>query len=293
MRKIYLSFFLLLGLLGGCKPGGNEGKILSVTIEPQRFFLEKIAGNTYKINTIVPPGTSPETYEPTPAIMIDLGKSKLYFKVGSLGFENAWSQNLAQNNPDVKIVDCSRGIELIQGSHDHASHDESEHNHVSGTDPHVWSSPKTAKLFAENMYRALVFSDPENVQTYKTNFDNLEKEIAQTDSIVTALLSNIPSRSFIIYHPALSYFARDYGLEQHSIEFEGKKPSPAQMKELIDLARKENIRVVFVQKGFDAKNADVVAAELGAKLYEINPLAYEWKDEMIRIARILAGKTDE
>lgn len=103
---------------------------------------------------------------------------------------------------------------------------------------------------------------------------------------------DIPSRSFIIYHPALSYLARDYALKQYSIEFEGKNPSPAQMKALIDTARKEGIEVVFVQQGFDTKNAAAIANEIGAKVYRINPLAYEWDKEMIRIARILAGKEE-
>jgi len=103
---------------------------------------------------------------------------------------------------------------------------------------------------------------------------------------------DIPSRSFIIYHPALSYLARDYGLKQYSIEFEGKNPSPSQMKALIDRARKEGINVVFVQQGFDTKNATVIANEIGGKVYVINPLAYEWDKELIRIAHILAGKEE-
>ncbi|MDD3787312.1 MAG: zinc ABC transporter substrate-binding protein [Petrimonas sp.] len=293
MKKITYLLLISTIVFAGCKTEQKNDNVLSVTIEPQRFFLEKIVGEAYKINVIVPPGTSPETYEPTPAMMMDLGRSKMYFKVGALGFENAWSKSLAENNPDVTVVDCSRDIGLIYGTHNH-DHEADDHDaHADLPDAHVWSSPKTAAIFAENMYKALVFSDAENVETYKTNFDALKQIINQTDSSITALLSDIPSRSFIIYHPALSYFARDYGLEQHSIEFEGKSPSPAQIKELVDLAKREDIKVIFVQQGFDAKNAEVVANEIGAKVYKINPLAYEWDKELIRIAKILAGKTDE
>lgn len=295
MNPNQIVFWAILSVVFfvGCKSEKNsDQKVLSVTIEPQRFFLEKIVGNSYRINTVVPPGASPETYEPTPAMMLDLANSEMYFKVGYLGFENVWVANLAKNNPKIVIVDCSKGIDLIMGGHDHNS-DEKDIHHSPTPDPHVWSSPKTAKIFAGNMYRALVFANPDSTQFYKTNFEKLEKIIDDTDSVVSGLLRNVTSRSFVIYHPALSYLARDYNLIQHSIEFEGKNPSPSQMKSLVDIAKSEQVKVVFIQKGFDRKNAEVVAQEVGAKVFEINPLGYEWDKEMIRIAEILAGKRDE
>lgn len=292
-NQIAVWTILSLALFVGCQSDKkSDQKVLSVTIEPQRFFLEKIVGNSYRINTVVPPGASPETYEPTPAMMLDLAESEMYFKVGYLGFENAWTADLAKNNPKMTIVDCSRGIDLMMGEHDHGS-DEKDIHRSPAPDPHVWSSPKTAKIFAGNMYRALVFAHPDSTRFYKTNFEKLEKIIDETDSIVSGLLRTAPSRSFIIYHPALSYLARDYDLIQHSIEFEGKNPSPSQMKSLVDVAKSEQVKVVFIQKGFDRKNAEVVAREVGAKVFEINPLGYEWDKETIRIAEILAGKKDE
>lgn len=298
MKKIGYLLCIVLVSLTACnsKTKSKNGKMLSVTIEPQRFFLEKIVGDAYHVNVLVPAGTSPETYEPTPASMTDLGKSEIYFKVGNLGYEIAWARDLARNNPNVSIVDCSKRIELIYGgdSETGSYHDENHsHSVAGGGEPHVWSSPKTAKLMAKNMYRALVFSNPEAVSLYKGNFDALSQLIDDTDSIITQLLADIPSRSFIIYHPSLSYFARDYNLKQYSIEHEGKSPSPAQMKSLVDLAKKENIKIIFVQQGFDTKNGEVLAKEIGAKVYEINPLSYEWDKEMIRIAKIIAGKANE
>ncbi|MFA6701198.1 MAG: zinc ABC transporter substrate-binding protein [Dysgonamonadaceae bacterium] len=288
---IFIPSLLLLFLLS-CNSATQkqDEHVLTVTIEPQRYFLERIVGEQYKVNTLVPPGSSPETYEPAPAVMVDLGKSEAYFKVGFLGFENAWSENLKQNNPNVKIVDCSAGIDLIHETQDHA--EEQGHNH-GGADPHVWSSSKTAKVFVKNMFDNVITIDPGVKDQYQQNFDSLNLLIDRTDSTVTAILKDIPSRSFIIYHPALAYFARDYGLKQYTIEFEGKKPSPVQIKNIIDLAKTENIDIVFVQLGFDSKNAEVIAKEIGAKVYTINPLAYEWDKEMIRIASILAGKTNE
>lgn len=289
------SLLLLISLLfAACnsdkKSDSNE---LTVTIEPQRYFLEQIVGDKFKVNTLVPPGTSPETYEPSPSAMINLGKSKAYFKVGFLGYENVWTGRLSENNPHLKIVDCSAGIDLVYGAH--CTHDHShgdahhEHNH-DAPDPHVWSSAKNALIFSENMLNAVVDLDVENADYYRENFEKLSRRIVETDSALTRLLRDAPSRSFIVYHPALAYFARDYGLEQHSIEFEGKNPSPVQMKELVDLAKAENIKTVFIQQEFDIKNTEVIAKEIGAKSHVINPLAYEWDEELIRIAQILADQ---
>ncbi|MDO5663775.1 MAG: zinc ABC transporter substrate-binding protein [Bacteroidia bacterium] len=292
-KYIFVLAFSFIFLACNSKREG-ESNVLTVTIEPQRYFLEQIVGDKFQINTLVPPGSSPETYEPSPSAMIKLGNSKAYFKVGFLGYENAWTSKLSENNPDLKIVDCSLGIELAYGGHGHHDHSHGDahhdHNHGDAADPHVWSSAKNAIFFSQNMLNAVIDLDVENADFYRANFEKLTQKIIETDSVLTQLLQDISSRSFIIYHPALAYFARDYDLEQHSIEFEGKNPSPAQMKELVDLAKSENIKIVFVQQEFDVKNTEVIAKEIGAKSHTINPLSYEWAKELIRIAQILADQ---
>lgn len=141
---------------------------------------------------------------------------------------------------------------------------------------------------AENILNALVMADVENQKLYRENFEVLKEKIFETDKKITALLENAPVKSFIIYHPALSYFARDYNLTQYSIEFEGKSPSPQQLKQMIDLAHEEGIRTIFVQKGFDLKNAESLAKEVDASIYSIDPLSYNWSEELIKIAEILS-----
>lgn len=299
MKKIIFLFTVLL-VAAACnststRKQSDETKKLTVTIEPQRFFLEQIVGSGFSVNVLVPPGTSPETYEPAPSVMVEMGRSDMYFRVGDLGFENAWSQRLAANNPDVEIVDCSAGIELIEGScHDHDHGNEHHHHHHHGdTDPHVWTAPGAVRILAKNMYDAVVAAYPDSADLFHANYNALLNRIHQTDSIIRATLNGTAYKAFIIYHPALGYFADEYGLQQHSIEFEGKSPSPAQVRRLVDLARAENIKTIFVQKGFDSKNAEVIATEIGAKVFEINPLAYEWDEELVRIAQILARTSDE
>lgn len=296
----YLFILFLSLLITACNTASKSKeagvkRVVTVTIEPQRFFLDQIAGDAFTINTLVPPGTSPETYEPSPAVMIDLGKSDLYFRVGELGFEKVWSERLAQNNPNVTIVDCSAGIELMEGEeHGHGTEHAGEHCHAHGAaDPHVWSSPQAARIFAKNMVEALVREDPDNEPLYRSGYAKLADRINAADSTIRHLLQDAPSRAFIIYHPALGYFARDYGLQQYSMEFEGKNPSPSQIRELVDLARREKINTVLIQRGFDVKNAEVIAKEIGAEVFEVDPMTYEWDKELVRIATVLSRQGDE
>lgn len=289
--KNYLYLSVILCFIVSCNYTNDNSKIISVTIEPQRYFVEKIVGDKFEVNTIVPAGISPETYDPTPSQMVDLDRSKLYFKVGYLGFENAWGQTLKENNVNVKVINTSSNIKLIEGN-DHSIEigemDEHDgHNHH-GVDPHIWSSPKSALIMAENMLNALVVADVENQKYYRDNFKVLEAEIIETDRRINELLKNANVKSFIIYHPALGYFARDYGLTQYSIEFEGKNPSSQQLKEMIDFASTQGIKTIFVQKGFDMKNAESLANEVQASIHSIDPLSYNWSEELIKIAEIIA-----
>ena len=114
----------------------------------------------------------------------------------------------------------------------------------------------------------------------------MKQIINQTDADVRTSLENADS-TFLIYHPALSYFARDYGLKQISIEEGGKEPSPAQLKALIETCRKENAHTIFVQQEFDQRNAQLIADELGVNVVSINPLSYNWAEEMLRVAQAL------
>lgn len=292
MKKLFFVSLLFLSVLAcnsSQKNSNPDKKTLTVTIEPQRFFLERIVSNDYQINVLVPPGTSPETYEPAPSVMLEMNKSDIYFMVGDLGFENAWSERLAENNPQITVVNCSENINRLP-----TMKHEDAHAHKHGDiDPHIWTSPNAARVLAKNMLDALITAYPENAEVFLNNFNELSQLINETDSVIEATFANSPTRAFIIYHPALGYFAQEYGLHQHSIESEGKSPSPAQIKALVDLSRQENITTIFVQKGFDVKNAEVVATEIGAEVFEINPLAPDWDKELIRIAQILARPSNE
>ncbi|MDD2952437.1 MAG: zinc ABC transporter substrate-binding protein [Parabacteroides sp.] len=301
--KVLISVLFLL-ILMACGDKRTDEKIVSVTIEPQRYFAEKIAGDKFTVNCVVPAGQSPETYDPMPQQMVRVGKSQGYLRIGSIGFEQAWMDNIRDNNPGLKVFNLSEGIDLLKSpeeeeGHHHEGeehHHESGHNHhhhSGGVDPHTWSSISGAKIIAKNTLDAFVALDPENKEYYQANYEQLTKEMGETEKIVSALLGSLENKTFIIYHPALTYLANEYGLTQLCIEMDGKEPSPAQLKELVDIAWEYGTKVVFIQQEFDQKNAELIAKETGCRLIPINPLDYDWSKEMIHIAKSLAdGQAD-
>ena len=282
MKK--LIYILTLFILSAC---GNttqksEKPILTVTLEPLRYFTEAIAGDNYEVVSMVPKGSSPESYDPTPQQLVNLSKSQAYFRIGYIGFEQAWMKKLEANCPDMKVYDTSKGIDLIRDK----GHWHGDHFHEGGVEPHVWNSTQNALIIADNIYQALCELDSTHQEDYQKRLDVLKQTIRQTDANVRTLLENADN-TFLIYHPALSYFARDYGLKQVSIEEGGKEPSPAQLKTLIETCRNENVHTIFVQQEFDQRNAQLIANELGVNIVSINPLSYDWVKEMIRIAEAL------
>ena len=255
---------------------------ITVSIEPLRYFTENIAGNHFRVVSFVPEGTSPETYDPTPQQMVGLGQSTAFFRIGYIGFEQAWMNRIGRNVPNLPIFDMSDNIELIYGHRHHAD----ETGEGINVDPHVWSSVTNGIIIANNVCNALCKLDSIHATEYMERCDSLTKVIRQVGQHIRTTLEN-KGTTFLIYHPALSYFARDYGLQQISIEKEGKEPSPAYLQELMTICRQRGVRVIFVQKEFDVRHAQLIANELQLQLVPINPLNYRWPDELMEIANAL------
>ena len=280
MKNTWLLIFVLL--LAACKPAGvkNETKeelpVITVAIEPLRYFTEVIAGARFTVESMVPRGNSPETYDPTPAQLIAFADSRAYLRIGHIGFEQVWLERLTANAPDLPVFDTSVGIDFIV---------EDE-----GPEPHIWTSAVNARVIVGNIATALCTLDSTHANEYLHRRDSLLTVITHTDSLCRSLLSRPGAdRTFLIYHPALSYFARDYGLRQLSIEEAGKEPTPARLKELLDLCRKEKVSTIFVQPEFDRRNAELIARQTGTRIVPINPLSYDWQDEITGVAKALAN----
>ncbi|MDR2692074.1 MAG: zinc ABC transporter substrate-binding protein [Dysgonamonadaceae bacterium] len=285
MKNKYFLFITGCLFLFSCTKTHQQENRITVTIEPQRYFASQLADTLFTVETMVPPGTSPETYDPSPVQMTAVARSKAYFCIGYIGFEEAWADKLKANHPQVKFFDNSKGVSLIEtGAHAH------EGCHHGKTDPHIWSSPREALTIVKNMYEALLEIDPGHAAVYTENYRLLAARIKDTDEKITDMLKSSSQKAFIIYHPALSYFARDYGLVQYCIENDGKEPSPGHLKELVETVKNLQIKTIFVQQEFDRKNAESIARETGCRLLVINPLSCNWNEEMIRIAQALADE---
>ena len=280
MKRLIPILTIFICFACGNSAQKSEKAIITVTIEPLRYFTEAIAGKNYQVVSMVPKGSSPESYDPTPQQLVNLSKSQAYFRIGHIGFEQAWMKKLEANCPDMKVYDTSKGIDLIRDK----GHWHGDHFHEGGVEPHIWNSTQNALIIVDNIYQALCELDTIHQADYKYRLDSLKQSIQQTDAETRRLLENADS-TFLIYHPALSYFARDYGLKQISIEEGGKEPSPAQLKKLIETCRNENVHTIFVQQEFDQRNAQLIAHELGIDIVSINPLSYDWTEEMLRTAK--------
>ncbi len=245
-------------------------KIITVSIAPYKYFVEAIAGNDFVINVMVPAGSDPHIYEPFPEQISNLRKSVGYISNGYIGFEMNWLERFYETNSTMQKLSLGDNIDPIEGEHQH------EGEHVEGADPHYWLSPVCASVMARDVRNFLTRLNPAESVKYETNYQTLLLKIQDLDNTAKKLFGEVSQKSIMIYHPNLAYLARDYGLTEISVEYEGKEPSPSRLRKLIDLARRDNLKTVFIQREYDTKNARAVADEIGAKLIIIDPLSADW-----------------
>lgn len=276
MRKIatYLSAILIMA---ACKTGKHQNdNTLYVSIQPLQSLVESIVGGDFKVEVLVPAGASPETFEPTPRQFVELNKAQLVFNVGLIDFETTL---LGKMEKREKLIDLSRGIDLIEGSCSHNNHG---HNHAHGVDPHVWTSPKALQIMAANAYEAIHKAYPDSMK-YETNYKRLQEKLQALDVRTAEKIAQSGIKYFIVYHPALTYYARDYGLRQVAIEADGKEPSAKQLTAIIRQAREDGIRRIFYQNQFPASTVEVIARDIDAEYVAIDPLG---RDAIVNIDTI-------
>ena len=292
--KRFLYLIILCVILAGCKgtpqKQADSGKdsetekpavtvTVTVTISPYKYFVDQIAKGKVDVNVMVSNGNNPETYEPYAQQMMELSKSALYLKVGSIGFEQTWMKKLQDNAPDMKVIDTSVGIKPAKTPGDNI-------------DPHVWMSCSNARIIASNILKALCELEPKNKAFFEKNYQSLLSIIDKRDSTIKESFKKDPDmvRKFVIYHPILTYFARDYQLEQLAIEEEGREPSASQLKSLIERARKEKIKFCLIQAEFANRNTTTFINESHTKPMDINPLQGDWNWAMQEAAAAVQGK---
>jgi zinc transport system substrate-binding protein len=275
LRLTAMALLLMSAACAAAAPVEGDKIGVMVTVMPQVEFVSEVGGGRVDVTAMVPPGANPHTYEVTPAQMGRLSTAKIYFKVGSpIEFELTWLDKLTAQNKSMMVVDCNKGIELIQ------SIDPDE----PGTDPHTWTSPQNVKIMVNNICDGLVQLDSINKSYYEGNRDIYLQKLGTLDADIKSSLVGTRSRTFIVYHPAWGYFAREYGLQQLGIEKDGKEPQAAYMARLISEARDKNIRIIFVSPQFDTRSAEAIAREIGGNVVSIDPEGRNYIDNMRKVA---------
>lgn len=287
MRRLIFSIVLVF-IAFSCTTTQNQKKeTIAVSILPQKYFVEQISGNNFNIEVLVAPGASHETYDPTPQQMVELAEAVLWIKNGHLAFEQQWEPKFLASHPQLKTFDWSEGVSLLSGECQHSEEEENNKHSHQGIDPHYWLSPREAAMLAQNIARALETIHPEKKAEYQQNLENFLGRIHQLDSLATKVFQPFSGRSFMIFHPALTYFAHQYRLKQIAVEREGNAPSAKGLREFIDLAREENIRIILVQQQFDRENAQTIAHEVNAQVIPFDPMSEDWENNILKIIQTL------
>ena len=272
---------------GGQKPDSDKLGV-AVTLVPYADFVRQVGGDRVDVTIMVPIGASPHSYEPTPGQMVALSEAEVYVQVGSgVEFELTWMNNLLAQNPGMLVVNSSDGIDLIEGGHEHGEeeHEAEEHGDL---DPHVWTSPVNAKIIVDNICDGLIAADPDNAAFYESNRDAYLDELDALDEYIRGKFDGYTVRFFLVYHPSFGYFAYEYGLEQLSIELEGKEPTPKVIQRCIDLAQQYNLNYVYIDPASVPQYAETIAGSIGGRTALLNPLPENYIDSMRAVADALA-----
>jgi zinc transport system substrate-binding protein len=286
MRKSLMIILVvsLIFFIGGC--AGNEQKpplTVFTSILPQKYFVEKITGDRVRVEVLVGSGKNPATYEPTPQQVMALGNAKVLFAIG-VPFENAFVPKIRGTLSSLEIIDTSSGImKRNLESHNDDGEDQDEH-HEGALDPHIWLSPSLVKIQSQNIYKALIRIDPAGLLAYERGYRALLKELDEVDAELKKALAPFKGGTLFVFHPAFGYFADEFGLKQVAIETGGKEPAPSVLEDIITRARRDKVKIIFVQPEFSQDAARHIAEAIGGAVVVLNPLNPDYINNMKTIS---------
>ena len=281
-HKIVFIGLLLISatflLICGRPAQAGQKLVVFVSIPPQKYFLQQIGKQRVDVQVMVQPGASPATYEPKPRQMAAISRTHIYFAIG-VPFEKTWLKKIAATNPNMQVVHTDHGIAKIPMAENQIGSD-----HHGELDPHIWLSPKLVMIQARTILNALIEIDPDHRAVYEANTKRFVQKLVDLDADLRKIFADKQGLQFLVFHPSWSYFARSYGLQQVSVEIEGKDPKPAQLKTLIEHAKNKHINIIFVQPQFSARSAELVAKEIGGQVIFADPLALDWSGNLREVA---------
>lgn len=278
MQKIATFIICTLLIVGCTTKSDSDKKTIFVTITPMQSIIEEITAGDFDIEVIVPKGASPETFEPTPKQVTSFSDAELIFSTGLIDFEQSLVERISG---DAEVVNLSNGIELIAGSCSHGNH---KHKH--GVDPHIWTSPRALRTMVTNAHKAIMAHYPDSVK-YTEATGRLLERINKLDNYCATRIKAEGVEAMMIYHPAYTYYARDYGIEQIAIEHDGKEPSLRQTTALIEKAKEHGVKAIFRQPQYSEDKVRAIANDAGAEIITTDPLAEDILGEIERVTEII------
>ena len=281
MRKIAI-LLAVTTLFTACNTNKHQAndRTIFVTISPLKNIVEQVSCNDFEVKVLVPDGASPESYEPSAKQLTSLNNARLIFRVGLINFEASLTQNIADKS---KVCDLCKGITTLAGSCSHHAH------HHTGVDPHIWTSPKALRTMTINVRDALLHEFPDSAK-YSIAAERLLNEIDSLDNYCHQSIAANDVKAMMIYHPAFTYYAHDYGIEQIAIEHDGKEPTPKQLIAMVEKAKRNKITAIFHQPQYSADKVRSIADETGAAIIQCDPLAKDILAEIRRITDIICGR---
>jgi zinc transport system substrate-binding protein len=285
--------------------GGEPVKVF-VSILPEAYFVERVGGPHVLVDVLVGPGQSPHIFEPTPKQIVRLSQAQVFFSIG-WPFEARLLSKITATAPNLKVVPLQAGLKLRQFTDDEQKADEAAEARAAGKaapeaaqpgapgepDPHVWLSPRNARLMAATVAETLIALDPAHADVFRKNLAALDADLARLDADIAAALAPLKGKEFFVYHPAFGYFADAYGLRQVPVEIEGKEPAARQLTALVARAKKDGVRVIFVEPQFSSRSAEVVAQAIGGAVVPMDDLARDYlanlKDMAEKVRKALAA----
>jgi len=280
--------FLITGCFGNSKVGERKDsdKInVYASFYTMYDFANKIDGDRINLVNIMPAGTEPHHWEPSPKDILEIEKADVFIYNGA-GME-PWVEKVLGSitNKELVVVETSKNIELLRGGHYHDeenAEEESDGHDDLAYDPHVWLSPKNAKKQMEAIKDAFVKADPENKEYYEKNFEDNVKKLDDLDREYREELAKYTKKDIVVGHQAYGYLCKEYGLRQYAIEGLNaeSEPTPARMAEIVKFIKENDIKVIFSEKLLSQKVPNAIAAETGVRVEFLNPLGGLTQEEI-------------
>jgi zinc transport system substrate-binding protein len=287
-----IALFVAAGMVG-CEESSPlptpsaEGPLkVFVSVPPQKYIVKQVGGDHVRVTTLVSPGQTPHTFEPTPKQVVQLSQADVYLRTG-MQFENQLAEKVSSTLGDRKIVDLRQGLELVhhECEHRHEGKHEGHDHHHPEIDPHIWMNPRLVKKQAETIKKVLSELDPAHAEDYEKNCRQFQDRLSEVDRKIARILEPLKGKEFFVYHPAFGYFAQAYGLEQVAVEIGGRQPTARQIQQLIEKAQRNKVRLIFVQPQFSSQSAEVIARRIDGAVVPLNALAEDYMENLLHIAK--------